>query len=357
MEPVNLKNKMKISKHTVESSAGELSIYKIENKSGAWVELSSMGAGVISVGVPDREGKIENVALTYENPVDYIADGPCLGKCPGRYANRIAGGNLEIGGKKYQLAVNNGPNHLHGGPSGFQNHNWESRELEDGVEFMYVSADGEENYPGNMTVRATYRWSEDNVLSLELRAESDAETVVNLTNHSYWNLKGATSGTALNHEMRMKASRWLPTDDTLVPTGELASVEHTPMDFTEWKALGKDIKADFPALKYGKGYDNCWAIDGWEPGKMCESAVEIRDKESGRVMRVDSDQPGVQVYTGNWLDGSPKGPDGHEYHDYDGVAVEMQGFPDAPNKPEFPSQALKPGEEYIRNIIFRFTVE
>ena len=348
---------MTISKNRVQSPFGEIALFRIENSKGAWVELSSLGAGVVGVGVPDRNGKIENVALAYADPADYMADGPCLGKCPGRYANRIAKGHLEIDGKTYQLAINNGPNHLHGGPTGFQNRIWDAREIENGVEFTYRSADGEENYPGNLVAKATYRWSEDNRLTLDFDVTSDADTVVNLTNHSYWNLAGADSGSVLRHEMRMKASGWLPTDDTLVPTGELAPVVDTPMDFTEFKELGRDIEADFPALKYGKGYDNCWAIDGWKPGLMSENAVVIREPESGRVLTVDSDQPGVQIYTGNWLSGSPLNNSGRSYEDYEGVAVEMQGFPDAPNKPGFPSQLVKAGEEYHRTISFRFTVD
>lgn len=348
---------MRITKRTYPSPQGEITVWRMENASGAWAEVSSLGAGVTGVGVPDRNGVIANVALAYGDYADYMADGPCLGKCPGRYANRIAAGHLEVDGKTYSLAVNNGPNHLHGGPTGFQNHIWKSREVRDGVEFEYRSHDGEENYPGDLVVKATYRWDDSNRLSLSFEAVADRDTVVNLTNHSYWNLRGADSGSVLGHEMRMKASRWLPTDETLIPTGELAPVEGTPMDFREFKQLGRDIREDFPALRYGKGYDNCWAIDGWKPGLMSEGAVVIRDPESGRVLTIDSDQPGVQVYTGNWLSGSPANRSGRSYEDYDGVAVEMQGFPDAPNRPEFPSQLLRPGEIYRRRIDFFFSVD
>ena len=348
---------MKITSRKYESPAGEITVYKVVNPSGAWVELSSLGAGVLGVGVPDRDGKIENVALAYANPADYMADGPCLGKCPGRYANRIAAGHLQVDGKIYQLEVNNGPNHLHGGSNGFQNKIWESRELPDGVEFSYLSKDGEADYPGNLKVTATYRWSDDNVLTLHFHAVSDADTVVNLTNHSYWNLKGADAGTVLRHEMKIQAEKWLPTDSTLIPTGELADVRDTPMDFREWKEVGKEINADFPALKFGKGYDNCWAIDGWRKGRMSEGAVQLRDAESGRLLTVDSDQPGVQVYSGNWLAGCPANHSGRSYEDYDGVAIEMQGFPDAPNQPNFPSQLLREREDYDRTIRFAFSID
>lgn len=347
---------MHITEREERIEGATVSIHILENARGARVELSSLGAGVLGVLVPDREGRLGNVALGYERIGDYMGDGPCMGKCPGRYANRIARGHLEVGGRTYSLAVNCGPHHLHGGPGGFHNRIWTSRALADGVEFSYVSADGEENYPGRVEIRAVYRWSDDNVLSLELQAVADAETVVNLTNHTYWNLEGCGAGTALGHEMRMKASRWLVTDSTLAPTGELAPTAGTPMDFSRFKTLGRDIRADFEPLRFGKGYDHCWAIDGWEPGRFTADAVEVRDPRSGRTMTVGSDQPGVQIYTGNWLKGSPLGRGGREFEDYDAVAVEMQGFPDAPNIPSFPSQTLRPGETYRRIITYAFSI-
>ena len=349
---------MKITKRIEDTPRGEVAIYRMENRHGGWAEVSALGAGIVGVGVPDREGKIENVALAYEKAADYICDGPCLGKCPGRYANRIAKGHLQIDGNVYQLAVNNGPNHLHGGPEGFQNQIWDSKELKDGVEFTYHAKDGEEHYPGNLTVKAIYRWNDDNELTLKFEAESDADTVVNMTNHAYWNLDGADAGCALDHELRMRASKWLPTDETLVPLGRLDLVEGTPMDFTQWKPVGRDIHEDFAALKYGKGYDNCWALDGWEPGAYIEEAVELRSPKSGRKLTVSTDQPGVQIYTANWMTGgSPNNRSGRPYEDYEGVAIEAQGFPDAPNKPQFPSQLLRKGERYERTITYRFTAE
>lgn len=326
----------------------------LTNASGAKVTLSNLGAGIVSVVVPDREGTMADVALGYDNPEDYLNDGPCAGKIPGRYANRIAKGRFSIDGKEYTLAVNNGPNHLHGGPTGFQNRFWTvESQTENSVTFRYVSKDGEEGYPGELKVSATYTWTDANELTLNLRATTDAPTVVNLTNHTYWNLGGHDSGTALGHLLSLNCSRWLPTDDTLIPSGELAPVEGTPMDFRAPKPLGQDIKADFPALKYGKGYDNCWAIDGFETGGIRNAAV-ITDPESGRVLEIDTDQPGVQVYTGNWLTGSPTGKNGAVYDDYDAVAVECQDFPDSPNQPSFPSTLLLPGSEYNRTIIYRF---
>lgn len=340
---------------TTEIKHGDITLIRLENDHGAYVELSSLGAGIVAVGVPDRNGRIDNVALTYQNPADYMADGPCMGKIPGRYANRIAKGRFAIDGAEYQLAVNNGPNALHGGPTGFQNRIWDVHLIPCGVRFSYVSADGEEGYPGKLTVTAEYVWSENDVLDLYLRAQTDKATVINLTNHTYWNLRGATAGSVLDHEMCLKASRYLPTDETLIPTGELADVAGTPMDFTSAKTLGKEIKADFPALNYGKGYDACWAIDNFRPGHYVADALRLRDPESGRILSIGTTQPGVQVYTGNWLDGSPAGPDGHSYHDYDGVAIECQGFPDAPNQPDFPTQQLLPGQVYDQHIRLTFS--
>ena len=179
--------------------------------------------------------------------------------------------------------------------------------------------------------------------------------MVNLTNHTYWNLAGAEAGCALSHELRMKAHEWLPTDKTQIPLGHKEPVAGTPMDFTTWRQIGSRIKENYEPLKIGKGYDHCWAIDDWQPGKMIENAVEMRDEKSGRLLTISSDQPGVQIYSGNWLKGSPLSGEGREFEDYDGIAIEMQGFPDAPNQPGFPSQSLKPGEVYERRIIFSFS--
>lgn len=348
---------MKITKRIVTSPEGDITLFRIENRSGASVELSSLGAGITSVIVPDKFGTLGEVALGYGNPDDYMSDGPCMGKIPGRYANRIAKGHLEVEGKTYQLNINNGPNALHGGPGGFQNHIWGAELIPNGVRFTYVSKDGEENYPGNLTVTAQYSWSEDNELTLVMEAHTDSPTVVNLTNHAYFNLEGAESGSVLKHKLQLKASHYLPTDDTQIPTGELAPVEGTPMDFRTPKEIGIDIHADFKPLKIGKGYDHCWALDQWEKGKLMEGAVMLAAPSSGRVLTISSTQPGVQVYTGNWLSGSPLNRAGKSYEDYDGVAIELQGFPDAPNKPEFPSQELKPGDKYTETIKFAFSVE
>lgn len=328
--------------------------YIITNASGASVVLSNYGAAIVGVNVPDRGGKLADVVLGYGKAESYDHDGPCFGKCPGRYANRIALGRFTLDGKTYQLPVNNGPNHLHGGPDGFQNRVWESRKKKGAVEFKYTAADGEMGYPGRVVVVAHYEWSEDNVLSLTFTAKSDSATVINLTNHAYFNLEGR--GSVLNHSLRLNASEYLPTDATLIPLGESEPVAGTPMDFLNFKRLGRDIRKDFPALKFGKGYDACWLIDGYLPGQL-QQAAELKAPRSGRTLKVYTTQPGVQVYTGNWLSGCPKGKKGRIYRDYDGVAIECQHFPDSPNHPEYPPVVLRPGKVFHEAIIFAFGVE
>ena len=334
----------------------EIYLYTLTNENGAYVQLSSVGAGIVSIAVPDKDGKLADVVLGYPEAASYFGDGPCAGKVPGRYANRIALGKFSLDGVEYTLPVNNGPNHLHGGPDGFQNKVWESREADGGVEFLYYSEDGEMGYPGALKAVARYDWTEENELRLTLTAESDAPTVVNLTNHAYFNLNGEGNGDILGHVLRLNASEYLPTSDSLIPVGESEPVAGTPMDFVTEKVIGAEIKADFPALNYGKGYDNCWVIDGYEPGQIQEAA-ELYSPESGRVLNVYTTQPGVQIYTGNWLSGCPAGKDGHVYEDYTGVAIECQNFPDAPNKPDYPTAVLRPGEVYEQAIIFAFGVK
>ena len=334
----------------------EIYLYTLTNESGAYIKVSSVGAGLVAACVPDRNGVLADVVLGYPQAASYFADGPCAGKVPGRFANRIAKGRFELDGKVYELPINNGPNHLHGGPEGFQNQVWESRIENGGVEFLYDAADGEMGYPGALKAVARYEWSEENEIRLTLTAKSDAATVINLTNHAYFNLNGEGSGTVLNHKLRLNASEWLPTDETLIPLGDSEPVAGTPMDFVVEKPIGRDIKADFPALKYGKGYDNCWVIDGGEPGQLQEAA-ELWSEESGRCLKVYTTQTGVQVYTGNWLSGCPVGKCGRSYEDYEGVALECQNFPDSPNKADYPSPVLRPDETYEQAIIFAFSVE
>lgn len=327
--------------------------YTLINASGASAVLCNIGAGIVGINVPDRTGKLGDVVLGYSDPLSYIGDGPCIGKCPGRFANRIAAGRFTLDGKEYTLPVNCGPNHLHGGPQGFQSQVWESRKRNGGVEFKYTSPDGEMGYPGNMTVVVRYEWSEDNELRLAFSARCDARTVVNLTNHAYFNLN--CKGSVLQHILKLNASEYLPTDSTLIPLGDSEPVAGTPMDFLNPKTLGRDIRKDFPALNYGNGYDACWCIDGYMPGQIQEAA-ELYSKRSGRVLKVYTTQPGVQVYTGNYLGGCPAGKRGRIYRDNGGVAIECQHYPDSPNKPEYPTTVLCPGKVFHEAIIYAFSV-
>lgn len=347
---------MKIQKTTAPSPIGEITLYTLTNSAGASVTLSSLGAGINSVVVPDASGKMDNVVLGYRDPASYIADGPCAGKVPGRFANRIAKGHFSIGDKEYTLPINNGPNSLHGGPDGFMNRIWNSRLDGDTVVFELTSPDGDAGYPGELQAEARYTWSDDCTLTLRLLAHTDAPTVVNLTNHTYWNLEGENSGSVLDHTLWLAASHYLPTDDTLIPTGEIAPVEDTPMDFTKFRRLGDDIHADFPAITYGKGYDNCWMVDDYRPGVLRHIAT-LNAPHSGRVLEVSTTQPAAQVYAGCWLAGSPENPEGRSYNDYDGVAIECQNAPDAPNKPQFPSALLLPGQTYDQTITFHISAK
>ena len=347
---------MKIQKTTAPSPIGEITLYTLTNSAGASVTLSSLGAGINSVVVPDASGKMDNVVLGYRDPASYIADGPCAGKVPGRFANRIARGHFSIGDKEYTLPINNGPNSLHGGPDGFMNRIWNSRLDGDTVVFELTSPDGDAGYPGELQAEARYTWRDDCTLTLRLLAHSDAPTVVNLTNHTYWNLEGENSGSVLDHTLWLAASHYLPTDDTLIPTGEIAPGEGTPMDFTQFRRLGDDIHADFPAITYGKGYDNCWMVDDYRPGVLRHIAT-LNAPHSGRVLEVSTTQPAAQVYAGCWLAGSPENPEGRSYNDYDGVAIECQNAPDAPNKPQFPSALLLPGQTYDQTITFHISAK
>lgn len=346
-----------ITKQTFATVHGEITHLTLTNALGCTVVLTSVGAGVVALNVPDRDGNMADVALGYADPADYIGDGPCSGKIPGRYANRIAKGKFAIDGVEFTLPINNGPNCNHGGENGFHNKIWTVESAEGNtVVFSLHSPDGDSGFPGNLDVQAAYTWTDDNELQLTIQAVSDAKTVVNLTNHTYWNLAGHNSGSVLNHYMQLAASKFLPTDDTLIPDGTLVDVAGTPMDFTTEKPIGRDIKEPFAALIYGKGYDNCWVADGWQPGRIAPVAY-LFDETTGRMLTVSSDQPGVQVYTGNWLAGSPKNKDGRSYDDYDGVAIECQGFPNSPNTPAFPSTLLEPGCTYTRHINFKFNIK
>lgn len=331
-------------------------IYTMTNASGASLRVTNIGAAVAGVIVPDRDGNMADVVLGYRDFMDYFGDGAAMGKSVGRFANRIAQGVFTLDGKEYRLAQNNGVNHLHGGPKGFGNRLWESRVETDRVVFSLVSPDGDERYPGELGAEVVYDWNDDCELEISFYARSNAPTIVNLTNHTYFNLAGEDSGSVLEEKLRLNASYYLPTDSTQIPTGERSPVAGTPMDFTTAKPLGRDIAADFEPLRIGNGYDHCWVVNDWQRGKLCDVG-ELSDDRSGRCMTIRSTQPGVQVYTGNYLQGSPTGKGGRDYGNRDGVAIECQAFPDAPNHKDFPSTRLNPGETYHEKIIFRFGIK
>ncbi|MBD5345909.1 MAG: galactose mutarotase [Bacteroides sp.] len=346
---------MKIEKQIVSTpDKGDITLVTLTNGSGAQVTLSSVGAGIVRVVVPDSDGNLGDVVLGYTDPRDYFYDGPCAGKVPGRYANRIAKGHFTLDGKEYSLAINNGPNALHGGPEGFQNRVWNCTTDGDKVIFTYCSADGEEGYPGNLIARAIYTWSDDCRLTLRLEAETDKPTVVNLTNHAYWNLEGESAGSVLDHTMWLGASRFLPTDETLIPTGVMAPVAGTPMDFTTPKPIGRDMDLEYTPIKYGKGYDHCWIVDDWTPGVM-RTVARLEAPHSGRVLEVATTQPAAQVYAGCWLAGSPVNKSGRPMNDYDGVAIECQHPANCPNEPSFPDTVLRPGQKFEETIEFKFS--
>lgn len=344
---------MKITETQLPSQRGTVTLVEMVNASGASVKLSNLGAGIVSIVVPDREGRLTPVTMEYADPANaYFNDGPCLGKTPGRVAGRIANGKFTIDGNEYQLVVNNGPNHLHGGPTGFQNQLWNTEIVgDDTVRFTLTSEAGHEGYPGTLNVAVSYTWSDDNTLTVKYEGMTDAATPVNLTNHIYFNLHGLEKGNGLKQVLTINASHWLPTDEFLTPSGEIAPVQDTPMDFRTPKLIEQDIKSDFDALRFGKGYDNCWVLDN--PG-MDNVAVRLESPISGIALEVSTDNPSAVVYTGNWLAGCPAGVNGEVYQDYDAVAIECQGLPDAVNHENFPSVVLRPGETYNRTIAFKF---
>lgn len=330
-------------------------LYTMRNASGAEVQVTNMGASLVGVKVPDRNGKIEDVVLGYDRWQSYVNDGAASGKTVGRFANRIANGMFTLDGVEYRLAQNNGPNALHGGIKGFANRLWMGRVETDRVVFSLVSEDGDQGYPGRLHVEACYDWSGDNELEITLFAKSEAPTIINLTNHAYFNLAGENSGSVLTQRLRLNADTYLPGDTTQIPTGEFAPVEGTPFDFRRGKSLGEDIDADDEQLRVCRGYDHCFPIKGYEKGVLNEAA-ELYDEASGRVLTVLTTQPGVHVYTGNWLQGNPMSKSGRYYDNRDGVAMECQNYPDAPNHSDFPSCRLDPDDVFEEHIIFRFGV-
>ena len=335
----------------------DVNLYTLCNNKGTEVGICNYGGLVIFLKVPDRHGKFADVVLGYDNLPDYIKDSPYFGALIGRYGNRIAKGKFTLDGKEYTLAVNNGPNALHGGLKGFDKVVWEPRFLASlegpSLELIYVSKDGEEGYPGTLSVKAVYTLTEDNALRLDYIATTDKDTVVNLTHHSYFNLAG--KGDILNHQVMMPADKFTPVDVNLIPTGELKPVNGTPFDFRTPTAIGARIGQDDEQLKFGGGYDHNWVIN--KPMGQLGLMARVYEPTSGRVMEVWSTDPGLQFYSGNFLDGKNKGKGGWVHKYRNGFCMEPQHYPDSPNQPNFPSVVLKPGQTYRNTIIYKFSVQ
>jgi aldose 1-epimerase len=332
-------------------------LFTLRNNKGTEVGICNYGGLVIFLKVPDRNGQSGDVVLGYNNLAEYIKDSPYFGAMIGRYGNRIAKGKFTLDGKEYSLAINNGPNALHGGLTGFDKVVWEPRIMAtlDGpsLELLYTSKDGEEGYPGKLSVKAIYTLTEDNTLKLEYTATTDKDTVLNLTQHSYFNLAG--KGDILNHQVMMPADKFTPVDSTLIPTGELKPVDGTPFDFRTPTAIGARIGQEDEQLKFGNGYDHNWVIN--KPMGQLGLMARVYEPTTGRVLEVWSTEPGLQFYSGNFLDGKLTGKGGWVYQFRNGFCMEPQHYPDSPNQPNFPSVVLKPGEVYKNTIIFKFSVQ
>ncbi|MGO9271729.1 MAG: aldose epimerase family protein [Terriglobia bacterium] len=338
------------------SDGQTIDLYTLTNKNGVQVGIINYGGRVVSIRVPDRQGQMADVVLGFDNGDGYLGANPYFGAIVGRYANRIAKGRFTLDGVEYKLAQNDGPNSLHGGVKGFDKVVWKAVELakqNSALELTYVSKDGEEGYPGNLSVKVTYTLSDDNELWIDYRATTDKDTVLNLSNHSYFNLAGEGNGDILQHQLMIAASRFTPVDATLIPTGELRNVEGTPFDFRQPTAIGARIDNDDEQLKLGRGYDHNFVLD--RKGTGLTLAARVVEPKSGRVLEVKTDQPGIQFYTGNFLDGTVHGKGGKVYGHRFAFCLETQHFPDSPNHPGFPSTELKPGENYHRITVFRFS--
>ena len=337
-----------------DGEGADVESFTLRNKAGVEVKAISFGAIITSIRVPDRSGAIAEIVLGFDTVDGYLKPHPYFGALVGRYGNRIARAAFTLDGQTYRLAANNGPNHLHGGVRGFDKYTWAAEVLPNatGVTFTRTSADGEEGYPGRLNVRVSYILSDANELSIEYQATTDKATPVNLTQHTYFNLAGHDAGTILDHEVMIAADRFTPVDATLIPTGELAPVDGTPMDFRKPVRVGARIDAASPQLKFGIGYDHNWVVNG-APGTL-RPAARVVEPKSGRTLEVSTTEPGVQFYTGNFLDGSVKGKGGAVYHHRNGLCLETQHFPDSPNQPAFPSTILRPGSTYQSKTVWKF---
>jgi aldose 1-epimerase len=335
-------------------------VYTLRNDGKMSVDILTYGGVVHTLNVPDRDGHVGNIALGFAKLEDYLTKSPYFGNITGRYANRIAGGAFTLDGQTYELAKNNGPNALHGGLKGFDKQLWQAREVSGGdgvgLELTYTSPDGEEGYPGTLTTKVTYVVTNKDELRIDYEATTDKPTVVNLTNHTYFNLAGEGSGSILDHELMLNASAFTPVDATLIPTGEIAKVAGGPMDFTSPTRIGARIRNGDQQLVYGRGYDHNWVLDKPQPGALTVAA-RVHEPTSGRVMEISTTEPGIQFYAGNFLDASLVGTSGRMYRQSDGFCLETQHFPDSPNHPDFPSTVLRPGEVYRTTTVHHFTTD
>ena len=331
-------------------------LYTLTNSRGAEARITNYGGILVSLKVPDRNGKFNDVVLGYDNLAAYIKDNPFFGATTGRYANRIAGGKFKLNGVTYTLAKNNGPNSLHGGNKGFDKVVWQAtpvrRQNGVGVSLRYLSKNGEEGYPGNLNVRVVYLLTNRNELRIDYTAVTDKATVVNLTHHSYFNLAGAGNGNILNHRLMINANRFTPVDSTAIPTGELRRVQGTPFDFRRPVAIGARINQNNEQLKLGKGYDHNYVLNRRGTGPSL--AARVYEPTSGRVMEIYTTEPGIQLYSGNFLDGKHIGKGNKPYRHRYGFCLETQHFPDSPNQPKFPTTTLRPGQVYRQTTIHRF---
>jgi aldose 1-epimerase len=327
-------------------------LFSLVNSQGMEVSIINYGGIVTSIKVPDRTGKVDDVVLGHDTLEGYLNRTRFFGALIGRYANRIARGRFLLDGVEYSLAINNGVNHLHGGVKGFDKVVWEAEQIDQGLRVTYLSKDGEENYPGNLRAVVTYSLGEANELRLDYQATTDKDTIVNLTNHSYFNLAGG--GTILDHELTIDADAFTPVDKTLIPTGEIRPVKGTPMDFATPATIGKRINDDYDQLSFaGGGYDHNFVLRSG--AEEFRKVATVHDRKTGRLLELSTTEPGLQFYSGNFLDGSILGKGGRAYLKYSGCCLETQHFPDSPNHPNFPSTVLRPGEEYRHVTIFRFS--
>ncbi len=335
----------------------DVQMYILANNKGAEATVINYGAKIVSLSVPDKNGRLTDIVLGHNNLDEYLSsEEPYFGAVCGRTGNRIAKGKFTLDGETYQLAINNGPNNLHGGLKGFNAVVWNAKQTDaQTLELTYLSKDGEEGFPGNLNVKIIYRLTDDNVFEIDYEATTDKATILNLTNHSYFNLSGEGDASVNDHMLVMHASNYLPTDDTAIPYGNPETVKGTPFDFTTEHSIGERIESDFEQLHFGKGYDHTFVLDK-KDGELA-LAVECYSPKTGIKMDVSTTEPGVQVYTGNWMSGNFEGKHGHRYPARAAVCFETQHFPDSINKPEYPSVVLRPGEEFRSKTIHKFTVK